>query len=135
MRMTKRIGEYVYFTAGRFPETLPAECESNDVRTILRCLATYEDIGLEPEEIISLIHDGGISIAMRRRESEAENERLKSELATALEDLKNNWLCAACANRKAGREWMNCPLQSITTAPEESCTCSNFEWHGTQNKF
>lgn len=43
-------------------------------------LAEYEDIGLTPEEIKFLLHDGGISIAMRSREAQKENTQLKTEL-------------------------------------------------------
>jgi hypothetical protein len=50
-RLTKRIGEHVYYTKGKYEETIPAECESWDVRTILQRLAEYEDTGLTPEEI------------------------------------------------------------------------------------
>lgn len=50
-RFTKRINEMVYYTKGRFSETIPAECEGWDVRQILKRLADYEDTGLEPSEI------------------------------------------------------------------------------------
>lgn len=42
-RLTKRINDNVYYTLGKYPETIPAECETSDVRTILRALAKYED--------------------------------------------------------------------------------------------
>ena len=43
-------------------------------------LQQYENIGLAPEEIKSLIHDGGIGIAIRSREVRAENEVLRTQL-------------------------------------------------------
>lgn len=43
-RLTKRIGEHVYYAKGKYSETLPAECESWDVRKILNQLAAYEDM-------------------------------------------------------------------------------------------
>lgn len=54
MRLTKRIGASVYYKLGKYPETIPAECETTDVRTILKSLAIYEDIG-EPEELVKPI--------------------------------------------------------------------------------
>ena len=50
-RLTKRIGENVYFTQGKYESTLSAECETQDVRNILHRLAAYEDTGLEPETV------------------------------------------------------------------------------------
>ncbi len=50
-RLTKRIKDSVYYTKGEYQETLPAECNSSDVRAILNCLAAYEDTGLTPDEI------------------------------------------------------------------------------------
>ena len=42
-RLTKRILEHVYYTKGKYKETLPSECETSDVRAILRHLAEIED--------------------------------------------------------------------------------------------
>lgn len=54
-RLTKRIGEHVYYTKGIYEDTIPSECESWDVRNILNRLAEYEDTGLSPEEIIQFM--------------------------------------------------------------------------------
>lgn len=50
-RLTKRIGENVYFTQRKYESTLSAEWETQDVRNILHRLAAYEDTGLEPETV------------------------------------------------------------------------------------
>ena len=50
-RLTKRIDRSVYYTKGKYEETLPSECEIRDVRNILYRLAAYEDTGLEPKEV------------------------------------------------------------------------------------
>lgn len=55
-RFTMRIADKVYFTKGKYEETIPAECESWDVREILKRLADYEDTGLEPGEIACCIN-------------------------------------------------------------------------------
>lgn len=49
-RLTKRIGGNVYYTNGKYDETIPAECEPHDVRKILQALADYEDTNHTPEE-------------------------------------------------------------------------------------
>lgn len=54
-RLTKRIGDHVYYTQGQYKETLPAECTSSDVRTILNRLADYEDTGFDPKNIGNLL--------------------------------------------------------------------------------
>jgi NTP pyrophosphatase (non-canonical NTP hydrolase) len=51
-RFTMRIADNVYYTKGKYKETIPAECESWDVREIMKRLADYEDTGLEPQEIV-----------------------------------------------------------------------------------
>jgi len=61
-------------------ETLVAVTEG------LNRLADYEDTGLMPEEIKSLISDAGINIAMRNRELKVENDRLKKALEQAQAD-------------------------------------------------
>ena len=43
-RLTKRIGDYVYYTQGEYEETLPIEMETGDVRNALKKLAYYEDL-------------------------------------------------------------------------------------------
>jgi hypothetical protein len=54
--------------------------EFNLVTDALNKLAAYEDIGLTPGEIKLLIHDGGISIAMRNRALRDENVKLRIAL-------------------------------------------------------
>lgn len=49
-RLTKRIAGNVYYTNGKYDETIPAECEPHDVRKILQALADYEDTNHTPEE-------------------------------------------------------------------------------------
>lgn len=50
-RLTKRIGEYVYYTQGKYPDTTASEMAKDDVRNALQKLAEYEDLGLTPEQI------------------------------------------------------------------------------------
>lgn len=64
-RLTKRIGVFVYYTKGKYEDTLPAECETQDVRDILSCLAAYEDIGLEPQEIERIVDAYGRGLSLR----------------------------------------------------------------------
>ncbi len=60
-----------------------AECYH---RQVFIALQAYEDTGLMPEEIKSLISDAGINIAMRNRELKVENDRLKKALEQAQAD-------------------------------------------------
>jgi hypothetical protein len=46
-------------------------------------LAEYEDTGLTPKENKSLLHDGGIAIAMRNQDLKAENTTLRAQLKQA----------------------------------------------------
>lgn len=64
-RLTKRIGAFVYYKKGKYEETLPAECETQDVRDILSCLAAYEDTGLEPQEIERIVDAYGRGLSLR----------------------------------------------------------------------
>jgi hypothetical protein len=42
-RLTKRIQGHVYYTRGRYDETIPAEMDTNDVRRCLERLCDYEE--------------------------------------------------------------------------------------------
>lgn len=64
-RLTKRIGTFVYYTKGKYEDTIPAECETQDVRNILSCLAAYEDTGLEPKEIERIVDAYGRGLSLR----------------------------------------------------------------------
>lgn len=65
-RLTKRIGNYTYYTKGTYPETVPAECNAGDVRNILTRLAAYEDTGLEPNEIPTGLELANVFCAMQK---------------------------------------------------------------------
>lgn len=45
-RLTKRLGSKgtVVFTQGKYEETIPAEMTNDDIRAVLKKLATYEDL-------------------------------------------------------------------------------------------
>lgn len=44
-RLTMRINDSVYYTKGKYKDTIPAEMETQDIRECLKRLAEYEDIG------------------------------------------------------------------------------------------
>ena len=50
-RLTKRIEQYVYYTQGKYEETLPVEMETNDIRSVLKKLADYEDLEEKLEKV------------------------------------------------------------------------------------
>lgn len=53
-RYVCRMGDYVYYTKGKYPHTTAMECDSADVRNLLNRVADYEDSGLEPNEIAEI---------------------------------------------------------------------------------
>lgn len=66
-RFTTKIGDKIYFAKGKYGDTtLCAEMEISDIRECMKKLANYEDTGLEPEDIPTVI---------------SENEQLKIEIA------------------------------------------------------
>lgn len=56
-RLTKRIGGNVYYTKGKYDETIPAECKPHDVRKILQALAAYENTNHTPEECATAFNE------------------------------------------------------------------------------
>ena len=49
-RLTKRIGEHVYYTKLDYSKTIPSEYNPNDIGRILQALCAYEDTEHTPEE-------------------------------------------------------------------------------------
>lgn len=87
-RLTKRIGEHVYYTKGKYDETIPAECEPHDVRKILQALADYEDTNHTPEEcaaafaeLDALKRNPPVQVESNVLELAMECSKLKQELA------------------------------------------------------
>lgn len=87
-RLTTRIAGHVYYTKGKYEETVPAECETGDVRAILQRLADFEDTDLTPEKIIGLA---------------SEVKRLERQLASLLDGISANRLRDLAAAEKDGR--------------------------------
>lgn len=87
-RLTKKIHGHVYYTKGKFAETIPAECEIKDVRTILRKLAAYEDTGLEPEQIKSL-NKGRILLVTQIEDDEKIINDLTRAICTKTEEIES----------------------------------------------
>lgn len=94
-RFTMRITDNVYYTKGKYEQTIPAECESWDVREILKRLADYEDTGIGPEEIKRAAILAKAYIVEALKENERAIARLKTmgldtcEIETANVNLKN----------------------------------------------
>jgi len=57
--------------------------EFNKVTDALNRLAQYEDLKLMPEEIKSLLHDGGISIAMRNHNLSVQVAKMQGAILAA----------------------------------------------------
>lgn len=81
-RLTKMLNsETVVYTQGKYEDTIPEEMTTNDVSTVLRKLAKYEDIGT-PIELKQLKENGGftslelaeIAIALKELQTYRETE-------------------------------------------------------------
>ncbi len=85
-RLTEVLTKTVVYTKGKYEDTTPAEMTTNDVRTVLKKLAEYEDIGT-PAELKQLKENGGftglelaeIAIALKELRTYREAEEPKSD--------------------------------------------------------
>ena len=59
-RLTKVLTKTVVYTKGKYEDTTSAEMTTEDVRTVLKKLAEYEDIGT-PTELKQLKENGGFT--------------------------------------------------------------------------
>lgn len=59
-RLTKVLPKIVVYTKGKYGDTVPAEMTTEDMRTVLKKLAEYEDIGT-PTELKQLKENGGFT--------------------------------------------------------------------------
>lgn len=59
-RLTKVLTKTVVYTKGKYEDTVPAEMTTEDMRTVLKKLAEYEDIGT-PTELKQLKENGGFT--------------------------------------------------------------------------
>lgn len=60
--------------------------------------------------------------------------KLARERDAAIEDVKKNWICAACKKGKDGHEWVGCSERRLEQVGDYSATCVNFEWRGVQER-
>lgn len=58
--LTKVLTKTVVYTKGKYEDTVPAEMTTEDMRTVLKKLAEYEDIGT-PTELKQLKENGGFT--------------------------------------------------------------------------
>nr|DAF03075.1 MAG TPA: hypothetical protein [Caudoviricetes sp.] len=79
-RLTRVLTKTVVYTKGKYDDTTSAEMTTEDVRTVLKKLAEYEDIGT-PTELKQLKENGGFTglelaeIAAALKELQAYRER------------------------------------------------------------
>mgnify|MGYP005946697187 CR=1 FL=1 len=79
-RLTRVLTKTVVYTKGKYDDTTSAEMTTEDVRTVLKKLAEYEDIGT-PMELKQLKENGGFTglelaeIAAALKELQAYRER------------------------------------------------------------
>lgn len=93
--------------------------EFNKVTEALNLLATYEDLKLTPHEIKSLLHDGGIGIAMRSQELRVENEQLKQWVNDLQSGMYVN--CVYCGHRYGPEDEVPASMADVLKAHIEQC--------------
>lgn len=87
-RLTKRIGEHVYYTKLDYSKTIPSEYNPNDVGRILQALCAYEDTEHTPKEcaaafteLEAIKRNPPVQIESNALELAIECSKLKQELA------------------------------------------------------
>ena len=124
-RLTKRIEAHVYYTQGKFEDTIPAEMVTRDIRKCLRRLADYEDTGFEPWEI-KLLH-GEWNAARIALDNCCESlARVEAERDAAVKDIPHK--CWKCAHAD------ELPTCSYAHYKSSHPDCLGWEWRGTKSK-
>lgn len=128
-RLTKVLTKTVVYTKGKYEDTTSAEMTTEDVRTVLKKLAEYEDIGT-PTELKQLKENGGftglelaeIATALKELQAYREQELMDTsdkearksadEEARKSEEILRKYCeshqnCEGCVSYK---EWSGCGL-------------------------
>lgn len=115
-RLTKVLPKIVVYTKGKYEDTVPAEMTTGDVRTVLKKLAEYEDIGT-PTELKQLKENGGftglelaeIAAALKELQAYREKESMDTsdkEARKSAEMLrkycKSHQICESCVFYEEG---------------------------------
>lgn len=120
-RLTKVLTKTVVYTKGKYEDTVPAEMTTEDMRTVLKKLAEYEDIGT-PTELKQLKENGGFTglelakIATALKELQAYREQelmdISDKEARKSEEILRKYCeshkkCESCVFYE---EWSGCGL-------------------------
>lgn len=120
-RLTKALTKTVVYTKGKYEDTVPAEMTTEDMRTVLKKLAEYEDIGT-PTELKQLKENGGftglelakIATALKELQAYREQELMDTsdKEARKSEEILRKYCeshqsCESCVFYK---EWSGCGL-------------------------
>lgn len=117
-RLTERDGETWAFSACR--GCMKPHCtECEEFRKQAAALADYEKLKLTPKEIKSLLHDGGISLAINNRELQSEISRLKSWVNDLQSGMYVN--CVYCGHRYGQTDEVPVSMADVLKAHIEQC--------------
>lgn len=120
-RLTKVLTKTVVYTKGKYEDTVPAKMTTEDMRTVLKKLAEYEDIGT-PTELKQLKENGGftglelakIATALKELQAYREQELMDTsdKEARKSEEILRKYCeshqsCEGCVFYK---EWSGCGL-------------------------
>lgn len=87
-RLTRVLTKTVVYTKGKYDDTTSAEMTTGDVRTVLKKLAEYEDIGT-PMELKQLKENGGFT-SLELAEIATALKKLQMVMSSAA-DIIDNW--------------------------------------------
>lgn len=117
-RLTKVLTKTVVYTKGKYEDTVPAEMTTEDMRTVLKKLAEYEDIGT-PTELKQIKKNGGftglelaeIAAALKELQTYREQELMETsdeEARKSAEMLRkyceSHQICESCVFTKKGQD-------------------------------
>lgn len=113
-RLTKVLPKIVVYTKGKYEDTVPAEMTTEDMRTVLKKLAEYEDIGT-PTELKQLKENGGftglelaeIAAALKELQAYREQELTSDEEAQKSAEMlrkycESHQICESCVFYEEG---------------------------------
>lgn len=125
---------------------LPTPCElaaENDrlMQKVSALCKERDEAHRQIDQLVIRLNDETERVARLEAENRAKEQyiaetigKLARERDAAIEDVKKNWICAACKKGKDGHEWVGCSERRLEQVGDYSATCVNFEWRGVQER-
>lgn len=125
---------------------MPTPCElaaENDrlMQKVSALCKERDEAHRQIDQLVIRLNDETERVARLEAENRAKEQyiaetigKLARERDAAIEDVKKNWICAACKKGKDGHEWVGCSERRLEQVGDYSATCANFEWRGVQER-